>query len=156
MFDRISVMNRARLAKLRVRDRQVIQEAHELFGKFKNHPLFIAGIALYWAEGTRLDKSGRRFQLALTNSDPKLLKFYCKFLKLYFKIIKKSQLRGALFLHRDINNKNAITYWLRTLCVPRTQFIKTQILPTRGAQKRKLHFGTCCVYVNSKHACLTM
>ena len=130
--------------------------AIELFGKYKYLPLFLAGIILYWAEGTRLNKKYRKYQLALTNSDSKLISFYCKFLKAYFKDIAIKDWRAELFLYPDIKPREAVSYWSRVLRIPSRQFIKSQILSSNNAQDKKLKFGTCCVYINSKDACLTM
>ena len=149
-------MNRARLQKRIARDNSVAKEAADLFEKYKSDPVFLSGIILYWAEGTRLSKNYRKYQLAFTNADPKLVGFYCNFLQKYFKNIGKKDWRAELFLYRDIREKEAIAHWSGVLGIPRKQFIKTQVLESRGTQNRKLQFGTCCVYVNSKDACFTM
>ena len=156
MIDKIQVMNRARLEKRIARDNSVKNEATELFEKYKNDPLFLSGIALYWAEGTRLSKNYRKYQLAFTNADSNLINFYCNFLQKYFKNIGKEDWRAGLFLYPDIKPEEAISYWSGVLGIPHKQFIKSQILEGKGGQNRRLRFGTCCVYVNSKDACLTM
>lgn len=156
MIDRISVMNRARIQKRHERDILVKSEAVELFEKYKNDPLFLSGIVLYWAEGTRLNKNYRKYQLAFTNADSKLVSFYCNFLQRHFKDIDKKDWRAGLFLYPDIKPKEAVSYWSGVLNIPHRQFIKPQILESKGIQNRKLKFGTCCLYVNSKDACLTM
>jgi len=149
-------MNRARLRKRRDRDISVKKEAIGLFKKYRNEPLFFPGIALYWAEGTRLTKKYRKYQLALTNSDPSLINFYCEFLKKYFKNIPRENWRAELYLYPDINPEEAISYWSHILGISQRQFIKPQILPSKNGQYKKLEFGTCCIYINSKDACITM
>lgn len=156
IIDRIHIMNRARLQKRIDRDNLVKKEATELFEKYKNDPIFLSGIVLYWAEGTRLNKNYRKYQLAFTNADSNLISFYCNFLQKYFKDIIKKDWRVGLFLYPDIKTEKAVSYWSGVLNIPQSQFIKSQILENKGAQNRKLKFGTCCLYVNSKDACLTM
>jgi hypothetical protein len=156
MIDKVSIMNRARLEKRRIRDSEVIKTAALLFDKYKNESLFMSGVALYWAEGTRLNNRYRKYQLALTNSDSSLLYFYCKFLQRYFEDIEIKDWRVGLYLYPDINPKEAVSYWSRSLNIPKGQFIKPQILNSKGKQGRKLKFGVSCVYINSKDACLTM
>ena len=149
-------MNHARILKRRRRDLSVKNSASELFEKYKNNPLFLSGVVLYWAEGTRLNKNYRRYQLAFTNSDSKLLSFYSKFLQRYFRDIDSKDWRIGLFLYPDIDSRQAISYWSHILRVPREQFIKPQILTGQNIQNKKLKFGTCCLYINSKDACLRM
>lgn len=84
MIEKISLMNRARLEKRISRDISVVKTAEGSFEKFRKDPIFLSGIALYWAEGTRLNKNYRKYQLAFTNSDSKIINFYCNFLGTYF------------------------------------------------------------------------
>ena len=158
MIDKVLIMNRARIQKRRARDIFVEKTAKELFEKHKDDPMFLSGIVLYWAEGTRLNNNYRKYQLAFTNSDSNLVSFYCEFLKKYFKDIDNTDWRVELFLYPDIIPKQAITYWSHIVSIPPSQFIKSQILNSNIniKQNKKLEFGTCCVYINSKDACLTM
>lgn len=156
VMDKIYIMNKARIEKRRARDVLVEKTAKELFEKHKDEPIFLSGIVLYWAEGTRLNKNYRKYQLAFTNSDANLVNFYCNFLQKYFKNINQSDWRAGLFLYPDIDVKKAISYWSKVLNISNKQFIKPQILKSRNIQARKLRFGTCCLYINSKDACLVM
>jgi hypothetical protein len=157
MLKQIAIMNRARLQKGRDREKSVKEAALEVFEKHRNDALFLSGAALYWGEGERFNNNGRKFQLAFTNSDPSLLKFYCKFLHACFRdIFTINDWRVGLFLYPDIDAKKTISYWSSVLSVPQAQFIKSQVLNGNHIQKKRLKFGTCCVYVNSKDACLTM
>ena len=149
-------MNQARLQKRLDRDISVKKKAGELFEKYNKEPLFLSGVILYWAEGTRLNKDYRKYQLAFTNSDPNLISFYCRFLRNYFENIDNKALRAGLFLYPDIDPQQAISYWANILNIPQSQFIKSQVLTGNIRQNRKLKFGTCCIYVNSKDACITM
>ena len=155
-MDKISIMNKARIQKRRARDVLVEKTAKELFEEHKDEPMFLSGIVLYWAEGTRLSKNYRKYQLAFTNSDADLTNFYCIFLQKYFRNISQSDWRAGLFLYSDIDVLEAVSYWSKILAISSKQFIKPQILKSRNTQNRKLIFGTCCIYINSKDACLTM
>lgn len=157
MTDKIAVMNEAR-AKRRLRhDTEIKNQAKILFEQHKDDTLFVAGIMLYWAEGTRLPKNSnnRKYQLALTNSDPELLEVYCSFLRRYFKDVELA-MRAALYIYKDINEANVKSFWSTRLGIPLSQFIKTQVLPSRSAQRAKLPYGICCVYLNSKDYCHMM
>jgi hypothetical protein len=145
MNKQISIMNKARLQKRTAGDSLVKKEAVELFEKYKNDPLFLSGIVLYWAEGTRLNKNYRKYQLAFTSSDSNLLIYYCKFLEKFFKNVEISDWRPGLYLYPDIKPKQTLSYWSRILKIPTKQFIKPQILSGNNSVRKKLRFGTCCV-----------
>ncbi|MFH0763991.1 MAG: hypothetical protein V1927_03205 [Candidatus Omnitrophota bacterium] len=157
-MDKIAVMNEAR-ARYRLRhDIEIKHQAETLFKRYKDEPLFVAGIMLYWAEGTRLPAiaTNRKYQLALTNSNPELVELYCKFLRRYFGNVEPN-IRGALFIYSDIDDSGAKSFWSSRLKISLSQFIKTQILPSRRMPgKKKLPYGICCVYLNSKDYCYIM
>ena len=155
-MDKVSLMNCARARKRRAHDERIREKAREAFRRYHGNPLFLSGIALYWAEGTRMSAAHRKYQLALTNSDHNLLRFYCRFLRRYFEDIDSTQWRVGLFLYPDIDVKEAVSFWSRSLDIPGGQFIKPQILRSGNRADKKLEFGTCCVYVNSKDACIGM
>jgi len=155
MINKVTIMNEARRKYRLEHEEEVCKKAEDEFEQFKHDPLFIAGIMLYWAEGTQLPKY-RKYQLALTNSTPELLEVYCKFLRKYFDNIETG-LRAALFIYQDISEIEAKQFWSDKLNIPKEQFIKTQILPSRSRlTETKLPYGTCCVYLNSKDYCLTV
>ena len=157
-MNKVAVMNEARARYKLQHDIEIKDQAKISFERHKNEPLFVAGIMLYWAEGTRLPATAtnRKYQLALTNSNPELVELYCKFLRSYFENIE-SAIRAALFIYSDIDEAGAKSFWSGRLRIPLSQFIKTQILPSRGApSKKKLPFGVCCVYLNSKDYCYRM
>ncbi len=156
MIDKVAIMNKARSEHRFQRDMDVKKEAEILFEQYKDDPLFVAGVMLYWAEGTRISKSStnRKYQLALTNSNPELLEVYCRFLRKYFGNIE-SDLRVALYIYQDINEPSTKSFWSARLRIPLNQFIKTQILPSRAVlTKTKLSYGICCLYLNGKDYCL--
>jgi hypothetical protein len=158
MINKIAVMNEARAKRRLHHDIEVKNQAKILFNEYKDDPVFVAGIMLYWGEGTRLPKtsSNRKYQLALTNSNPELLEVYCNFLRRYIKNVE-ADLRCALYIYKDIDEADAKTFWSTRLKIPLSQFIKTQLLPTRNESKQaKLPYGVCCVYLNSKDCCYAM
>lgn len=150
-MDKISVMNKARAEYRREHEFKVVQAALSFYEDHKEEPLFIAGITLYWAEGKKVNDNWR-CQLSISNSEPKLLQVYCNFLRKYISP-DKSLWRVELFLYPDINEARVKSFWARTLGIPKFQFIKSQVLNGKET-KRKLPYGTCCIYINGKDYCL--
>jgi len=152
--DKVAIMNKAR-AKYRLEhDEKIKEEARISFEKYKNDPLFVAGIMLYWAEGKVTQKD--RYNLELNNSNPKLLEIYGCFLRKYLNVAD-SALRIRLFLYPDLNEDKCKNFWAELLNVSSDQFIKSYISVGRSSvTKNKLAHGTCSLYVTGKDSRLIM
>ncbi len=82
---------------------------------------FIAGIALYAAEGNKTEGQG-----GFSNSDPKIIKFMMGWFK-EFCIIPLDKYRGAIWLHEGRDEKKAKEFWSNLTGIPINQFHKTYI-----------------------------
>ncbi|MFZ6035189.1 MAG: hypothetical protein ACOYUB_03525 [Patescibacteria group bacterium] len=121
------------------------KEAQLEFIKLRKNKLFLTGLAIYWGEGEKTE-SGR---VSVVNSDTEMLKvminFYRKILK-----IQEEKLRAALFIYKDIKEKDAIAFWAKALKISTNSFIKTQILPSRSKlTKSRVAYGMCNIYFSN-------
>lgn len=109
-----------------------------------NNPKFVAGLMLYWAEGTKKNST------AVTNSDPRIIKFMTIWLKDFFNI-KPEQLVLALHLHPEQNEGKIRSYWIKMTNIPATNFRKSYIKPKgSGYKKNILQHGTAKLVVRTK------
>ncbi len=90
-------------------------------GSLSRRELFIAGLFLYWGEGTKTEMA----RTSLANTDPLMLKFFIKWLE--FLGVSKNRLRVKIHLYRDMDIKKELKYWSKTLGIPLTQFNKSYI-----------------------------
>lgn len=120
-------------------------EARLEYSKLKKNKLFLTGLAIYWGEGEKTD-NGR---VSLVNSDANMLKVIINFYRKTLKI-PEEKLRAALFIYKDINEKNALKFWSKILKINKKNFIKTQILPSRSKLTRnKVTNGMCNIYFSN-------
>lgn len=77
------------------------QEAEREFLKLMKTPLFIAGLMIYWGEGDSKIKNPIR----LSNTDPRMIALYTKFLTKSLNILKEN-LRPTIILYPDLSEKN--------------------------------------------------
>ena len=102
---------------------------------------FVAGLMLYWAEGTKSNIT------AVTNSDPRIVKFMVQWLEEFF-AVKPKQLGMALHLHPGQNEEKIKNYWSRVAQVPLGSFRKSFIKSKgSGYRKRVLENGTAKLVV---------
>jgi len=142
---RLIQMNRAKRLKKIERHERYRVEARLDYTRLKSNLLFIAGISIYWGEGEKSD-NGR---VSVINTDPEMIQVMAAF---YRKILHISdvRLRGALFIYKDIDVNASLDYWSNTTKIPITQFIKTQVIPSRSHHtKRKTLYGICNIYFSS-------
>ena len=104
--------------------------------------LFLAGLFMYWAEGTKDKKFTTQ---CVANSDPAIIKFFIFWFENILKI-KKENLNFRLHLYRDMNINGEINYWKNILGVRRVQFKKPYVKSSKLSNlsyKTGFRHGTC-------------
>ena len=112
------------------------------FGSFSEREKFIAGLFLYWGEGTK----AAPYTVAMSNSDPDVLRFFIDWLLLLK--VKKDKLRVVLHLYKDMDLKVETRFWSTYLKVPKFQFRKPYIKKSRLCDityRSGFQHGTCNV-----------
>lgn len=119
--------------------------------------LFFIGISLYWAEGYKLPivRNGREVTyhaVSLTNSDPKLLQMFLRFLREICGVpIHKIKINLRIFPHHDENQ--ILNYWSDVLKLPKeTNFSKTCVVVSRSSLGKRpfnrLPFGVVQIRIS--------
>lgn len=83
--------------------------------------LHIAGVMLYWGEGTKKGKT-----VDFSNSDPQMVRVFVKFLREVCRV-SEERLRAMVYCHSHQKADDLEEYWSQTTEIPRTQFIKAYI-----------------------------
>lgn len=99
--------------------KDLMTEGTKEIGYLSTRDRFLAGVCLYSAEGTKTDKSCN-----FANSDPKLIKFMTDWFREFCKI-SEDRLRGAIWIHDNLDAIEAKRYWSNLTGIPETQFHKT-------------------------------
>lgn len=108
---------KARLA----RTKSIFKDAKKELGRMSKRDRFITGIALYAGEGYKTDGKG-----GFTNSDPILIGFMIRWFQ-EFCDIPLSKIRGAIWIHDNLDVVAAKGFWSKLTGIPETQFHKTYI-----------------------------
>ncbi len=102
---------------------------------------FIAGLLLYWGEGTKY----RRDRLSVSNNDPSVIKFFIYWLNKSLSVPKKN-IKVELHLYNDMNINEEMQYWSKILKIPLSQFAHPYIKKTSSRRinhKGGFGHGTC-------------
>ena len=114
-----------------VKRRKIRYLAKKDVGRIIIRDKFIAGVALYAAEGNKSDgKAG------FSNADPKLIKFMTDWFMIFAKVPMK-KMRWAIWLHEGLDEKEAKKFWSSLTEIPSNQFNKTYIAKVKD-QSRKI------------------
>jgi transposase len=116
------------------------------FRKLSLRELEIAGLSLYWAEGS---KKQRRIELC--NSDPQMIKFYIYWLVNCYQI-KKQELACYVGINEAHRSREAQVkeFWSKQTGIPLTKFTKTSFkkYPLKKIfENFSYHYGTLSVKV---------
>ncbi len=133
--------------------RIVTEEAKKDFISISHSELKLIGTILYLGEGAKKSKG----TVALSNSDPAVIKIMVRFLKEVCGV-SKHKFRGHIHTFTHANVEKTEKYWARVTGISRNQFYKTYIKPSSASlQKRKtLPFGTFDLSVNDTKLFLTI
>ncbi len=112
-------------------------EAQKEFPSFSKNPLFMTGLALYLAEGS---KKSERFEFM--NSDPFLVKIMMKWLN-KFHGISNAEVDARLYAHRLYARKKYEKFWSNFLNINLSQFHKTIYKFTPHGNKKNPDYKGC-------------
>ena len=110
-----------------------------------NKELFLAGLFLYWGEGSKVTNNN---MLSINNTDPTVLQFIlCWMIETLN--ISRNQIKVSLHLYNDMDTTAEIRYWSDTLKLPKENFIKPYIKPSNRTEvdHKGYGHGTCALMV---------
>lgn len=144
-----AVIEKIRAAKLKKRQARLTSvydtvAAH--IGTLSDRELFIAGFFLYWAEGGKT----RSYTVTLANTDPAMIRFYLKWLKILK--VPPNKVYVRLHLYSDMNVEKEIKFWTKALKLSEKRFKKPYIKKSKFSNITFTTFGhgTCNIVLNNR------
>ena len=100
-------------------------KAAQEIGEMSDRDLFMTGVALYWAEGTKDKPYARREGVIFVNSDPGVIQLYLAWLRLLG--VERERLQYRVMIHMTADAEGAKHYWANLVDVDVSTFQKTTI-----------------------------
>jgi hypothetical protein len=97
---------------------RLLEEGRTRIGRLSEREFLVAGVALYAGEGSKRDGS-----VIFANSDPRMVVFFCSWLRHFFPI-DESRLRVRLYLHQGLGMAGAGAFWSELTGIAASQFSK--------------------------------
>lgn len=113
-------------------------------GKLNKRDRFMVGVALYAGEGSK--KS-----LGFANSDPLIIICMMSWFREFCKV-PESKLKGAIWIHDNLDARKALEFWSKIAKIPTTQFYKTYVVKNKinsGKIRKNIHsYGVFSVRIS--------
>lgn len=113
--------------------------AQNEIGVLSSREMWLIGIALYWAEGSKQKEHNTGEQVSFSNSDPCMVKLFCKWARSVFGI-GDDGFTYALYIHENFQNRENFirNYWatildIKSRCI-RIYYKKHTVNPYRKNQ----------------------
>ncbi|MCF3961770.1 hypothetical protein [Streptomyces fuscigenes] len=116
-------------------------------GRMPDRELFVAGVALYWAEGSKEKVYARRERVVLINSDADIISLYLAWLDLLG--VERHRLRFRLSIHESADVPAAEHHWARVVRTERSTFQRATLKKHNPKTVRKN-------VADGYHGCLTI
>jgi predicted transcriptional regulator len=112
---------------------------------FEEEKLRVAGVMLYWGEGTKGHTA-----VKFANSDPDMIVIFLQFLRNICGIWEE-RLKLLVHLYPDHDEKELIRFWSITTGVPQKNFYKSSLhIGKKGTYRHKSRYGTLTVNYSDK------
>ncbi|MFJ5102419.1 hypothetical protein [Streptomyces sp. NPDC088554] len=122
-------------------------------GTMSERELFMAGVTLYWAEGTKDKPYDRRESLLFINSDPNVIKLYLRWLELLE--VPRERMHFRVSIHESADVPEAERFWADLTGVDLADFKKATLKKHNPKTTRKNIGGTyrgCLIVYVTKSA----
>ena len=142
---RIQELNKTRGENLNKLYEEAKKEAVEDFKLLKYHPLFIAGLMVYWGEGNKSSKSN----CYIANTEPLMIMLFLQFLR-HICGFTEPRIKAWILLYPDLNEKVCKEFWIKNCSLKSTDFNKSIVI--KGKHKtKKVSYGVCSIGVSSAY-----
>ncbi|MFE9632266.1 hypothetical protein [Streptomyces sp. NPDC006463] len=111
------------------------ESARAEIGQLSDRELFIAGVTLYWAEGTKDKSYDRRENVQFVNSDPGVIRVFLAWLDLIG--VDRERIRYRVMIHESADTGAAEQFWADFVGADATRFARTTLKKHNPRTTRK-------------------
>lgn len=117
---------------------EIKDTARKEVGVLSKRELWLIGVALYWAEGSKEKPYHSGARVVFTNSDPFMVRLFLDWLVKIVKIERKN-IYFSVYIHESRKNdlEKAISHWSKNTNFPKEKFGKVYFKKNKIATKRK-------------------
>ena len=117
------------------RTRAILEQASQDVGLLSRRDLWLMGLALYWAEGSKQKPGNVSASVIFTNSDPAAVRVFVAWIKEICGV-SNDRLTFEIYLHDTADAQHARTYWATQLQLPIERLSRVRWKRHRPATRR--------------------
>lgn len=126
------------------RTKIIFEEAKKELPSLVKNPLFLIGLSLYWAEGSKTSNC-----VQFSNSDSRLIKIMLRWFKEICNI-PNEKMKIHIYIHEIYKHENCEQFWSKVTNVPVSRFGKTTYKASPHKIKKNLNYkGVCRVDISN-------
>lgn len=124
----------------------IISNAEKEIVAVSDRELWLIGIALYWAEGSKEKSYSPGTQLSFSNSDPRMIRLFILWLERCASV-SRSDITCSIYIHEShrTNTERAVEYWSMHTQFPKENFTQIYFKKNKINTKRRnigdLYYG---------------
>lgn len=117
---------------------EIISESKKQVGKISQRELWLLGIMLYWAEGSKEKENNIGVGIQFSNSDPEMIRLFIKWL-IEICGVDRKRIIFDIFIHENSKNKldKVIDYWIKATGFSKQHFPHIYFKKNKIKTKRK-------------------
>ena len=131
--------------KREYKDLKIYKKYQKTLTKAPKITFFVAGLMLYLGEGEKANNT----RIALANTDPRIIKFFIKWL-IDFLDVDKKDIKSQLHLYENMDIKKEKNFWKKELGLDEKQFYKAWITKLKEGSfsyRESYRHGTCSIFL---------
>lgn len=147
--------NRRRTEIIKDENKKIERHSFKDIHLLSRYELTLIGVALYWAEGYKIEKQKTTAQICFANSDAYMVALFLRFLREIIEI-PEEKLKVSAHIYPNINKESAIDFWSKITNIPKARFRATQQISKASKGKRSwnsLPFGTLKLTIHGRQYC---
>ncbi|HEY4478353.1 MAG TPA: hypothetical protein VI775_00745 [Candidatus Paceibacterota bacterium] len=143
--------NKDRSNRIKIENKKAFLEGLDCVKSISEKELMLIGTALYWGEGSKSERMTST-PLDFSNSDPRMVIVYMKFLRKILKI-PEERIRAGIHLYPSTPIDKARKFWAITTNLPEKRFFIINQISRASQNKRPfntLPYGTIAIKISSR------
>mgnify|MGYP001608314039 CR=1 FL=1 len=144
--------NKTRTRRINIENKNIREGAAKEIPKLLEKDIFLISVALYWGEGYQSERNKKFQALVFSNSNPKMIVFFFRFLREILKVDEK-KIKIIVNIYPGFNENKIVDFWSKIIKLPKEQFRVSRYISETSKFKRPkkfLPFGTVTVRINSR------
>lgn len=145
------ITNNNRSIRIKKENLEAYNTGKECINLISEKELLLIGAALYWGEGSKSERVTGT-PLDFSNSDPRMVSVYMKFIRKILKI-PEEKIRAGIHLYPSTSVNKAREFWAITTSLPKDRFYIIKQISRASQGKRPfniLPYGTIAIKINSR------